>query len=174
MKIFEARFFSNEEVFPNEVFQYCETKKRRRISWCPPRFLFRTLFDLKKFLKHNSVPLRNVSVLWDFSGEKNFQRTVMIHLALLCPKNFDINNFLKHKRVPLRNASVLWAKKTDEDPDAHPLSFFWGFSVSKVFWNTEGFLYKTFRYCETNNIEAQWWCPPPFLSLTFFDIKMFL
>ena len=144
MKIFEARFFSNEEVFPNEVFQYCETKKRRRISWCPPRFLFRTLFDLKKFLKHNSVPLRNVSVLWDFSGEKNFQRTVMIHLALLCPKNFDINKFLKHKRVPLRNASVLWAKKTDEDPDAHPLSFFEVFRYQKFSETQKGSSTKRF------------------------------
>ena len=123
MKIFEARFFWSEEVFPNEMFQYCETKKIDGESWCPPRFLSRTLFGLKKILKHNRVPLRKVSVLWDFSGEKKLQRRIMIHLALLCMINFDIKNLLEHKSVPLRNASVLWAKNTDEDLHAHPLSF---------------------------------------------------
>ena len=119
---FDARFFWSEEVFPNEMFQYCKTKIDGE-SWFPPRFLSKkTLFDLKKFLKHNRIPLRNVSVLWDFSGEKKFQRRVMIHLALLCTKNFDFKSFVKHKMVPLRNASVLWAKNTDEDVDAHPLS----------------------------------------------------
>ena len=94
MKNFDARFFRSEEVFPNEMFQYCETKKIDGESWCPARFLSKkTLFDLKKFLKHNRVPLRNVSVPWDFSGESwytspSYARKVSIIRSLWNTKRF--------------------------------------------------------------------------------------
>ena len=52
MKNVDARFFWKEEVFPNEMFQYCETKKLTEnrdahlVSY--PK---KTLFDLKKFFE---------------------------------------------------------------------------------------------------------------------------
>ena len=121
-KISMLDFSEARKCSPTKCFSTVRQKNWRRIVMPTPFLIQKTLFDLKKFLKHNRVPLRNFSVLWDFSGEKKFQRSIMIHLAHLCTKNFDMKNFVKHKSVPLWNASVLWAKNTDEDPDAHPLS----------------------------------------------------
>ena len=53
-------------------------------SWCPPTFLSLTFFDIEKFLKHRTVHLRNVWVLWD----KNFQRKIVKPFPLVCMKNF--------------------------------------------------------------------------------------
>ena len=85
----------------------------------------------------------------------------------------SIVRFLKQKKVPLRNFPVLWAKKTDEDRDARPLCLPQHFSISKTFWNTEGFLYELVRYWETN-IEAQSWFPDPFFLQHFLHLENYL
>ena len=77
-------------------------------------------------------------------------------------------------KVPLRIFSVLWAKKTDEDRDARPLCLPQHISISKTFWNTEGFLYGMFRYWEANNFEAQSWCPDPFFFQHFLHLEIYL
>ena len=87
---------------------------------------------------------------------------------------FSIVKLLKHKKVPLRIFSVLWAKKTDEDRDARPLCLPQHFSISKTFWNTEKFLYETFRYLETNIFEAQSWSPDLFFLQHFLHLENYL
>ena len=77
-------------------------------------------------------------------------------------------------KVPPRNFSVLWAKKTDEDRNARPLCLPQPFSISKTFWNTEGFLYEMFRYWETNIFEAQSWSPDPFFLQHFLHLENYL
>ena len=86
----------------------------------------------------------------------------------------SIVKLLKHKKVPLRIFSVLWAKKTDEDRDARPLCLPQHFSISKTFWNTEKFLYETFRYLETNIFEAQSWSPDLSFLQHFLHLENYL
>ena len=85
----------------------------------PRPFLSLFFFHLENFLKHGRVPLRNLLVLWN----KKVLRRIVIPLPFLCMKNFDARFVLKRGSVPQWNVSVLWGEKTDEDPDAHPLSF---------------------------------------------------
>ena len=48
MKNFDARFFWSEEVFPNEMFQYCETKNMTENLVMPTPFLIHNTFRSQK------------------------------------------------------------------------------------------------------------------------------
>ena len=69
-------------------------------------FYLRKFFQTREFLKHRSVPLRKVSVLWDKTFSAKNRDTPPP--TLLCIETFITGNFLKLRRAPLRNVSVLW------------------------------------------------------------------
>ena len=101
---------------------------------------------------------------------KNFRRKNVI--ALLCMKFFDSPKFLKNCRIPLRNFSALWDLKiSTEDRDMPPLVHNF-FSMPEIFWKTEGFLYKAFRFGpvrQKNSMKP--WCPSSYAWK--FSIKEF-
>ena len=55
-------------------------------------------------------------------------------------------------------------EKRDNSPLSHPLQF----SIALTFWHTQGFLYKSFRHCETKNFSTlKNDSPPPSCSQIF-------
>ena len=74
-------------------------------SWYP-LFYLRKIFQTRGFLKHRSVPLRKVSVLWDKTFSAKNRDT--LPPTLLCIETFITGSFLKLRRAPLRNVAVLW------------------------------------------------------------------
>ena len=76
-KLSMLEFFSNTEGFPHEIFKFFGTVRQkifdRKARYSSP-FLFIKFFDTRNFLKHRSVPVRKVSVLWD----KRFRQNIVI------------------------------------------------------------------------------------------------
>ena len=77
-----------------------------------------------------------------------------------------------HRKVPLRKVSVLWDKIISTH-NTRPLLLSLTFFFTKVFWNTEGFLYEMFRCCETKQFQRKFVISPPFWFLTFFFTTFF-
>ena len=124
-------------------------------SWYPP--LYKNFYDSIFFETQNGSP-RCFLVLWDhnFSIENR-------DIPLLGIKFFDTRNFLKHRKVHLRNDSVLWDQKNDRKL-CYPSPFYaWTFWILKLFWNTEGFPFSVFRYCETENFRQKNVISPSYL-----------
>ena len=90
-------------------------------------------------------------------------------------KLFATKIFLKNSRIPLRNFSALWEIKfLTENRDIPPLiSKF--FSIPELFWKTEGFLYKDFRFRPVRQKNsAKSWCPAPRLCMKIFHKRISL
>ena len=86
---------------------------------------------------------------------------------------FVIRNLLKHRGVPLRSVSLLrnkhfWSTVVTPRPF---LSLF--FSIWKTFWNTEGFLYEIFWYCETKKFYGESWYPSRFYAWKISMLDLF-
>ena len=91
---------------------------------------------------------------------------------LLCIKFFDTRNFLIHRSVPQQNFSALWDIKISiENRDMPPLIHNF-FSIPEIFWKTEGFLYKAFRFSPVRQklLDGKSWYPHPLLSIKFFSL----
>ena len=158
---FDVKKILNTERSLYEKFRYYEIKKVDGDSWCAPTFFSLTFFDIKNFWNTE----RFIYEMFGYCGTKTFNGKSWNPSPSYAWK-ISIVKLLKHKKVPLRIFLVLWAKKTDEDRDARPLCLPQHFSISKTFWNTEGFLYEMFHYWEANIFEAVV-IPRPFLSSTF-------
>ena len=97
------------------------------------------------------------------------------------PTKFFINktswnkNFLKSSRIPLRKFSAVWdIKISTENRDMPPLIHS-SFSIPENFRETEGFVYKAFRFgAVRQKVPTKPWCPPPLLCMKNFDEKIFL
>ena len=90
-------------------------------------------------------------------------------------KLFETKIFLKNSRIPLRNFSALWdIKFLTENRDIPPLiSKF--FSIPELFWKTEGFLYKNFRFGPVRQKTRQSRdALPPRLCMKIFHKRIFL
>ena len=100
---------------------------------------------------------------------------IVIHTPFfLSIKIFDTQRFLKHKRVPLRLFLVLWDKNFYKKSWYTPLFFYpKKNSISENFWNTEGWPYEFFRYCEAEIWEKICDKPPLLLSIKIFDTWSF-
>ena len=74
-------FFWNTEGLPYVFFRYCETKILKKNRDTPPLLLSIKISDIRSFLKHRRVTLRNFSVLWDTNFDKNswFSPVSLIH-----------------------------------------------------------------------------------------------
>ena len=81
----------------------------------------------------------------------------------------------RHRRVPPRIVKVLWDKKiSTENRDSRPLSYPLQFSRTETSWNTEGFLYKSFKHCETKIFPRKKLIAPTLLFINFFASGFFL
>ena len=82
---------------------------------------------------------------------------------------FESRVFLKQRRVAIRTFSGLCDTDFDKKLWYTPLfSYPKTFSKPEVFWNTEGFPYETFRFCERKNLTKN--CdtrPSSFILKTF-------
>ena len=119
--------------------------------------------DTRNFLKHRSVLQRIFSVLCDKKLSTEKRNTP----PLWCFKNFDTRNFLIHGSVPQPSFSVLWDKKFWLKIVICPLLSIKIYSIPKsFFWNTEGFLYKAFRFGPVRQkiSTKPWSFPPPLLE----------
>ena len=67
-------------------------------------------------------------------------------------KNFSYPKIVKHKRVLPRKVLVLGDKKNWQNRDT---PFVQKSLITERFWNTEGFPYEYFLYCETKKILAK-------------------
>ena len=100
-------------------------------------------FDTRNFLKGSSTKCFDTLRQNKFGGKSWYPPP-------LIPNIFRYQNFLKHRRVPLRNVLILWDKTfLTENRDTRRLSYPQHFSISEIFWNTEGFLFEVFRHYET-------------------------
>ena len=125
---FDFKKILNTERSLYEKFRYYEIKKVDGESWCAPTFFTWTFFDIK-FLKHRTVHLRNVWVLWD----KNFQRKIVKPFPLLCMKSFDCKTSETQKGSPTKCVSTVSQKHWRESWCPPPFLFL-------TFFDIEGFL----------------------------------
>ena len=136
---------------PTKCFGSMRRKSFRRKSWYTP--LMHKIFGYPKLLKHERVPLRKISVLWEktISTENRDTRPLLLSLAFL-----HTGNFLKHRRV-LYEMFRYWHKKIlTENRYTSPLpSCPESFPIPEMFWSTEGFPYEIFRHCETKNFQRK-------------------
>ena len=98
---------TNELLY--EMFRYCETKKIRLKNVNPPS-LMPNNFPYPKLMKHQRIPLRNLSAVWD----KKLRKENLDLLHPLIHKLFRYRMFLKTQQmsVSLRNIPAPWDKKT--------------------------------------------------------------
>ena len=100
-------------------------------------------FDTRNFLKGSSTKC------FDTVRSNNFGGKSWYPPPLLSPTFFDTRIFLKQRRAPLRNVLILSDKTIlTENRDTRRLSYPQHFSIPETFWNTEGFIYEIFWYCE--------------------------
>ena len=120
-------------------------------------------FDTLNFLKH----WRDAHEIFRHCETKNFRRKNVIP-PFSSIKLFETRNFLKNSRFPLRNFSALWdIKISTENRDMPPL-IHKVFSIPEIFWKTEGFLYKVFRFGPVRQkMSTKPWCPPPSYAWKF-------
>ena len=75
--------------------------------------------------------------------------------SLKCKKNFRYHNFFERVQRWTRNFSSLWDQKFSTEKCYTPPVFCKIFAEPEVFSKTVGFLYKSFRHCETNNFRRK-------------------
>ena len=214
MKNFDARFFWSEEVFPNEIFQYCETKKlmenrdahpvsypKKHFSisksfWSTIGFLYKmfqyceTSAERRNFSGESwyTSPsyARKISILKICWNKKVFLYEMLRYCEpktltrILMPTPFLVLNFFRYRKFSEQQKGSLTKffgtveqNMFTENPDSpNPL-------MHEKFLNQ--FFSETMK-ASLRNVSIQWdknvlgqsWCPPFFLSLTFFDIEKFL
>ena len=116
--------------------------------------------------------IRNLSALWDkkFSREK---RDTPIMRNISRYHNFS-ENLQGCSRIfsALSELKFFSTEKWDTpQPPPPPLFIRKNFSKPEVFWKTVGFLYKKFRYCETNNFPGK--IVTPLNCIKFSDTRYF-
>ena len=105
MKYFDCKTSETQEGSPTK-FSGIVSQKNWRGSWCSPSLFTSTFLNIKNFLKHRRVPLRNVSLL-----ETNIFEAQSWSPDHFFPKHFlRLENYLKHRRVPWRTLLILWNK----------------------------------------------------------------
>ena len=132
-------------------------------------------FDTPNFVKH----WRDAHEIFRHCETKIFRRKNVITPSpppLSSIKLFETRNFLKNCRIPLRNFSVLWDIKISTKNRDMPSLIRQFFSIPVIFWKTEVFLYKDFRFGPVRQkISTKSWCPPPpLLCMKIFDKRIFL
>ena len=110
----------------------------RKNFWCPK--LFETLKG---------------SPTYFFPTVRNKISTKNLDTPLLFIKFVDAQNFLKYSKVGLRNFSLLWNKNCSTENRFITNLMHKNFLMSKTFWNTNGFAWYLFRYCETKNFRQK-------------------
>ena len=120
IKTFDTRILLKHRKCTLWNFQFSETKNiRRKVLIGVASVLLLEFFDTGNFLKHWSVPLRNVSVPWDKT-----KSTEICDNPLLSNKSFHTRMFLKHRGVPQQKVSVHSRKEIStkfRDMSPHPL-----------------------------------------------------
>ena len=107
------------------------SQKHRWGSSFPPPFFSLTFFDIKSFLKHKRVPLKNVSLLWN----KHFRSTMVMSALFFILNIFRYQNVFETKKSS--STKCLATEKqtiSKHSCDAHTLSFF------NIFFHLEFFL----------------------------------
>ena len=136
-----------------------ENRNTRPLSY-PERF---SIPEINETLKNS--PTKIFSTV----RQKNFERNPwcspphLIHELIRYRKISET----QHRRVPLRIFSIQWDNKFSiENRDFPLLKIF--FSIPETFRNTEGFLYKKIRFCETKNFWQKIVALPPGLIPNIF------
>ena len=123
----------------------------------------RNLLGNRIFLKHRSVALRSVWILWDmkFSTKSWYAK-----------KKIGKRSFLKHSRLPLKTVLGLWDKKDSAQNRDTPLFIYKSFGNRNKIWNTGGFISEKLRSVRQMFFEKQPW--HSVLSINFFHTGSFL
>ena len=108
MKNFDARFFWSEEVFPNEMFQYCETKKLTENRDAQPVSYPKKHFSISKSFWSTIGFLYK---MFRYCEVKPFRRTIVTTAPFLNLIIFRFQKDFEHRKVPRRKFSVLWDQK---------------------------------------------------------------
>ena len=101
--------------------------------WCPAPLLCMKVFDIRIFLKHQSVLQRNISVKWDKNFDGKSWYPPLLHKIF-----FATRSFLKYNGSQAKFFRSCEIKKFRQSREAS-LSFAWNFSIPEFFRNTEGF-----------------------------------
>ena len=133
--------------------------------------LMRKNYRSPNFSETQGSPCEN---FW-YCETKDIWRKNVILRPQSCAKAFRFQNVSDHRSVPLWIALELWDKKIQtENHDTAP-SYTKYFLILELFWNTEGSLWKAFRYFETRRISNKIVIPFPLLiSINLFDTRGFL
>ena len=134
-------------------------------SWNPHPLLFLTFFDIRNFLKHRRVYLRNDSVLWD----KNFFEKKIVILPpsprpSLIQEIFHTRNFVKqHRSVP--NEVFRYCEKKQfrrkiviNRPPSR--SYPWRFSITENNETLKDSPSTNFSTVRQKNSDGNPWCSP--------------
>ena len=115
-------------------------------------------FMQKIFRYHKFSKAQTVSTTKFFKTSRQKTSKENRDIPVLCRKFFGSRNFLKYRRVLSRNVSVVWDKKPRQKIVICP-SYAKKSSIPEIFWNTEGFFYEMFRFCEAKNVDKKSWYP---------------
>ena len=147
MKGFDCKTFETQKGSRTKFFGTVSQKTWRR-SWCPPPLFTSTFFNIKNFLKHRKVPLRNVSLL----GNKHFRSTVVIPRPFLSSTFSPSGKLSETQKIPWRTLLVLWNKIVLRRI-VIPLPFLCMKNFdARFFWIEEVFPNEMFQNCETKKL----------------------
>ena len=131
-------------------------KKISTKPWSFPLLCLKN-FDTRMLSKNRRVLLRILSALWD----KDFSTEFSWH-PLVIHKILRYTKFSETPKCSLTKFfGTVWQKVFDEETwYPPPLSDAYNFSIPEIFWNTEVFPNKVFRYCVTKSFRRRNLIPP--------------
>ena len=116
-KNFDCKTSETQKGSPTNFFGTV-SQKNWRGSWCPPPLFTSTFFNIKNFLKHRKVPLRNVSLL----GNKHFRSTVVIPRPFLSSTFSPSGKLSETQKGSLTNSfGIVNQNSLTENRDTPPL-----------------------------------------------------
>ena len=142
----DTRNFRNTKGFPFEVFWSTEKKVsiKSRYLFLRKQFALRHLSETSKASNKN----RFATV-----RQKKSQRQIVIHLILSTKVSETETKSETLEDSSLKSLGLCdrCFLRNNRDIPSYP----WTFSIPEAFWNTVGFIYGPFRYCETSSWYAK-------------------
>ena len=154
--------YSAQKNSPRKFFGSARQHIFCRKSWA---LLGINFFDTRNILKQRKMPLRNDSVLWD--------KIIWRKIVILAP-SLILNIFRYQKFCEIQKGSpTKFSGTVSQHNFCRKLWALLGISFSDTlnFLKRKDSSTKRFRTVTQNKLDRKSWYSPPFLSLTFIDIR---
>ena len=168
MKNFDARFFRSEEVFPNEMFQYCETSAERKNfsgeSWYTSPSYARKISILKICWNRKVFPYE----MRRYCEPKTLTR-ILMPTPFLFLNVFRYRKFSETQKGSLtKSFDTVKQNSFTENPDT-PTPLMHEKFLNQIFSETMKASLRNVSIQWDKKILGQLWRPPTLFSLTFFQ-----